>query len=254
VSSVNDGITQIVDSDLSENTIIENVEIGSYAGITLDATDGDGAAISYEIQGDVPFTVDEEGRIVTDADVDFEQNESFTFDVVATSTDGSTGTQVFSIDVSDLQEVNDIQGTWRSESLNGTEGTDYIEGQGGNDTINAGAGDDTVYGGDGNDTIRGGAGDDIIFGDEGNDDYYFSPFEGNDEFHGGDGWTDTIHIDATADPNADPDNPWTISVDGEQLEYDLAAGALELDPDTSGIVTLSDGSELNFSGVDSIEW
>ncbi len=63
-----------------------------------------------------------------------------------------------------------------------------------------------------------------------------------------------IHLDATADPNADPDEPWAITVDGQEVEYDLAAQALKLDPDSSGVVTLNDGSELTFDGVDKIEW
>ena len=178
IDSVNDGITQIIDSDLSANTINENTGIGSYTGITLDATDGDGAAISYEIQGDVPFTVDKDGRIITDDVIDFEKNEKFSFDVIATSTDGSTSTQAFSIDVTDLQEVNDIQGTWRSESLNGTEGADYIKGLGGNDKINAGAGDDKILGGDGTDTLYGGAGNDTFVQNEGDD---------HDAVYGGEG-------------------------------------------------------------------
>lgn len=51
-----------------------------------------------------------------------------------------------------------------------------------------------------------------------------------------------------------PDNPWTISVNGEEVAYDLAENALELAPDTMGVVTLSDGSELSFEGVEIIQW
>ena len=52
----------------------------------------------------------------------------------------------------------------------------------------------------------------------------------------------------------DPENPWTITVDGEHVEYDLASHALELNPDTTGVVELADGSSLTFEGVEKIEW
>jgi len=124
------------------------------------------------------------------------------------------------------------------------------------DHIDAGAGNDTVIGSQGDDTVIGGAGNDRAYGGDGSDIYEFDPFEGNDYFHGGDGgvgWADVIQLDATADTDAG-DNPWTIEVDGVQVEYDLAAQALELAPDTSGVVTMSDGSELIFDGVEKIEW
>ncbi len=117
-------------------------------------------------------------------------------------------------------------------------------------------GDDVINAGQGNDTIHGGAGDDVVTGGDGSDTYFFNPFDGNDTFHGGDGgaWTDVIHLDATADPGADPSEPWTITVDGQEVEYDLAAQALALDPDSAGVISLSDGSELIFDGVEKIEW
>ncbi|WP_315981313.1 hypothetical protein [Aliamphritea spongicola] len=78
----------------------------------------------------------------------------------------------------------------------------------------------------------------------------YNPFDGNDTFSGGNGggWTDIIQL--TQDGTNDPENPWTITVDGQELEYDLAAQALELNPDTSGVVTMADGSELTFEGVE----
>jgi hypothetical protein len=38
------------------------------------------------------------------------------------------------------------------------------------------------------------------------------------------------------------------------VEFDIASHALELNPDTSGVVELADGSELAFHGVEKIEW
>jgi len=137
-----------------------------------------------------------------------------------------------------LNGIEEIDGGYGNDHITGTSGSDHIEGNRGDDTIVGGAGDDSVSGGSGNDT------------------YIFNPFEGNDTFQGGDGggWTDTVQLNANADPDADPENPWTIAIDGDQVQYDLAAHALELNPDTSGVITLSDGSELTFDGIERIEW
>ena len=144
---------------------------------------------------------------------------------------------------------NDVVGDWRSQTLDfsetSLENVDVIRGEGGNDRITGSSGDDT---------ISGGAGNDVALGEEGNDTYVMTPFEGNDYFDGGEGggWTDAIDVSAVA--ANDPDNPWTVEVDGVQVEYDIAANALELNPDTAGVITFGDGSELSFEGVERIEW
>ena len=158
-----------------------------------------------------------------------------------------------------------ITGSDGADQLYGYDGDDQISGGAGNDRIGGGAGNDTLTGGDGNDVLSGDAGDDTLIGGAGNDQvsggdgsdtYVFNPFEGNDAFHGGTGggWTDVIQLNASAEPESGEDSPWTISVDGNDLEYDLAAQALDLNPDTAGMITLSDGSELTFDGVERIEW
>ncbi len=463
VASVNDGITAVVDADAVTNVVTEDVAVGSYTGLTLEATDADGDAISYSIEGDVPFSIDANGRVVTNSVLDFETTESYSLNVTATSADGTSSTNTFSIDVTDIEENTEILGNWRSETLTGTDGNEVIYGESGNDVINAGGGNDVLIGGDGYDTLNGGegndtfvqnagddydtfnggagvdtvvrgsgdgdvglygdfgaansietidaggndvvgdyrsqtldfsgtnlenvdeirgeggndnitgtAGDDIIiggdgydtlnggegndtfvqnagddydtfnggagvdtvvrgsgdgnvglygdfgaansietidaggndvvgdyrsqtldfsgtnlenvdeirgeggndnitgaagddtisggagndraYGGEGNDTYVMNPFDGSDYFNGGDGggWTDAIDVSAMM--VIDPDNPWTIEVDGTQVEYDIAANALELNPDTAGVITFGDGSELSFDGVERIEW
>ena len=182
VSGSNDGISAVVDVDAIANNIVENVAVGSYAGVTLEATDADGEAISYAIDGDVPFTVDDDGRIITNDEIDFETTGSYDINVVATSADGTTSTNTFTIDVSDIEENNSIDGTWRSETINGSESNDVINGAGGNDTINAGEGNDVLIGGTGTDTLNGGAGNDTFIQNAG---------DGNDVFNGGDG-NDTV--------------------------------------------------------------
>ncbi|MET0014544.1 MAG: immunoglobulin-like domain-containing protein, partial [Sedimenticola sp.] len=159
-----------------------------------------------------------------------------------------------------------LEGGEGNDKLEGGEGNDYILGGEGNDDMRGGEGDDTFMAGAGNDQMRGGEGDDRFvagegndraIGGEGNDLFEADPFSGSDYFSGGEGggWTDVIQLNADAVPaGSDPDAPWSIEVDGEQVQYDIADHALSLDPDASGVITFSDGSELTFDGVERIEW
>ncbi|MET0047188.1 MAG: hypothetical protein ABW066_05335, partial [Sedimenticola sp.] len=118
-------------------------------------------------------------------------------------------------------------------------------------------GNDQMRGGEGDDRFVAGEGNDRAVGGEGNDLFEADPFGGSDYFSGGEGggWTDVIQLNADAVPaGSDPDAPWSIQVDGEQVQYDIADHALSLDPDASGVITFSDGSELTFDGVERIEW
>ncbi|MDQ7062131.1 MAG: Ig-like domain-containing protein [Sulfurimonas sp.] len=101
---VNDRVSNVSDSDTAENAIDENVADGTYTGVTLNATDADGDAITYSVADDVPFSVDADGKVITDGAIDFEENENFTFDVTATSADGTSSTTSVTIDVNDIVE------------------------------------------------------------------------------------------------------------------------------------------------------
>ncbi|MES9843765.1 MAG: cadherin domain-containing protein, partial [Candidatus Sedimenticola sp. 6PFRAG5] len=143
------------------------------------------------------------------------------------------------------------------DTLIGGEGNDKMYGGEGHDRFVGGEGDDKMYGGEGDDRFVGGEGDDKAEGGAGSDTYEADPFGGSDYFSGGEGggWTDVIQLNADAVPDgSDPDAPWSIQVDGEQVQYDVADHALSLDPDASGVITFSDGSELTFDGVERIEW
>ncbi|MDQ7044393.1 MAG: cadherin repeat domain-containing protein, partial [Sulfurimonas sp.] len=104
------------------NAIDENVTDGTYTGVTLNATDADGDAIAYSVADDVPFSVDADGRVVTDGAIDFEENENFTFDVTATSADGTSSSLSVSIDVNDI--VESVVG--ETINIDGGEGLDTL--------------------------------------------------------------------------------------------------------------------------------
>jgi hypothetical protein len=243
----------LADTDGSERLTITIDGLPDGASLSAGTDNGDG---SWSIAED---QIDGLTLSVTDA-----LDTGFQLTVNATTTDAGGDTETVSASV-DIEPLGIVSGTDAQDRLPGTDGADLLQagdgndkvgGFGGNDLVDGGAGDDTLYGGAGDDTLVGGEGDDWASGQDGNDTYIFNPFEGNDTFQGGSGggWTDTIQLNADADPNADPENPWTIEVDGNQVQYDLAAHALELNPDTSGVITLSDGSELTFDGIEKIEW
>ena len=139
-----------------------------------------------------------------------------------------------------LSNIEEIDGGYGDDRIIGTSGDDHIEGNRGNDTLEGGAGDDVVSGGTGDDT------------------YIFHAFDGQDAFHGGGGWTDAIELDTDAYAGTEyPDNPWTLTVNGELVgdeEIAAADGALALNPDTTGVITMADGSELIFDGIEEIKW
>ncbi|MBD3796743.1 MAG: cadherin repeat domain-containing protein, partial [Campylobacterales bacterium] len=104
--NINDKISNLSDTDVGNNTLNENVADGTYTGVTLSATDVDGDAITYSLPEDVPFRVEADGRVVVNGDnaIDFETTPSYTFDVTATSSDGTSSTQSITIDVADVVE------------------------------------------------------------------------------------------------------------------------------------------------------
>ena len=132
------------------------------------------------------------------------------------------------------------------------------------DKIDAGKGDDTVFGSDGDDYIRGnkgddqlsgGAGDDTLQGDQGHDTFIMMEGGGSDEITGGNGggWTDAIQL-TNADGSGSPEGGWTLIVEGEEVDVDMAEGFLDIGADRQGSITFDDGTEVAFDGIERIEW
>jgi VCBS repeat-containing protein len=271
-----------VDGSESLTVTVEGIPDGAVLSAGTDNGDGSWVLESDELSG-LTLILSE----------DVSSNFDLTVNAIATDANGDTTTitTTIQIDQSDSTggtsgsqpQLNVIEGTSGRDVMPGTDeadllqgyegndvlsggdgddvllagdGNDRLYGEVGNDTLDGGAGNDRLYGNDGDDSLDGGAGNDRSFGGDGNDTYVFDPFDGSDSFSGGNGggWTDVIQLDANADPGADPDNPWTITVGNQQVDYDLAAEALEFDGDTSGVITLDDGSQLTFDGVEKIEW
>jgi Ca2+-binding RTX toxin-like protein len=61
-----------------------------------------------------------------------------------------------------LTSIEDIDGSYRNDTLTGSTGANYLAGDLGNDSLDGGDGDDTINGGAGTDTMIGGSGNDWL--------------------------------------------------------------------------------------------
>jgi hypothetical protein len=107
VSDVNESaVSSVTDTDIGTDTIAENVSAGMQVGITVHATDSDITdTVSYSVD-DARFIVDENGvvRVAEGASFDAETEDSISLTVTATSTDGSTSQETFTVEISDINE------------------------------------------------------------------------------------------------------------------------------------------------------
>ncbi|MBG6143774.1 mannose-6-phosphate isomerase-like protein (cupin superfamily) [Labrenzia sp. EL_142] len=116
VSDINEHSTsEIFDTDSTSNTIAENATEGSAIGVTVAASDDDVSdSVAYSVD-DGRFEVADDGTItvVAGASFDAETEGSVDVTVTATSSDGSTSEETFTIDVSDVNEtaVSDVTDT-----------------------------------------------------------------------------------------------------------------------------------------------
>eukprot|EP00903_Cladosiphon_okamuranus_P001575 g1573.t1 len=130
VSDVDESdVSAVTDTDVSDNTIAEDATAGSQVGVTASATDADVTdSVSYTVD-DSRFTVDENG-VVTVADgasFNAETEGSIDVAVTATSTDGSTSTETFTIAVSDVDE-SDVSAVTDTDASDNTIAEDATAG------------------------------------------------------------------------------------------------------------------------------
>ncbi|WP_417686851.1 beta strand repeat-containing protein [Roseibium sp.] len=105
------GITPLSDTDASDNTVAENAAAGTVVGITAFASDADASdTVTYSITDD-RFVIDAETGVVTvaeGANLDAETVSSIDLEVTATSTDGSSTSATFTINVEDGGDAPDL--------------------------------------------------------------------------------------------------------------------------------------------------
>jgi hypothetical protein len=122
----------ISDTDGTSNAVNENVSVGTTVGITASATDADGTdTVTYSLSDDAGglFAIDANTGVVTVAgSINRELAASYGIEVTATSDDGSTSTQNYTINVNDIDEfdvgaVTDTDGGANTVAEDATVGT-----------------------------------------------------------------------------------------------------------------------------------
>ena len=117
------------------------------------------------------------------------------------------------------------------------------------------SGINTLWGGEGDDTLTANGGDDTLYGEEGSDLFIInedsSAFSATVEGGDGGGWTDVIELRDQG--GGDPTAGWTYQLDSGTVESS-GADFLDLSDDAAGMITLVDGSTIDFTGIERIEW
>ncbi|MBF0181220.1 MAG: hypothetical protein HQM03_14450, partial [Magnetococcales bacterium] len=191
----------------------------------------------------------------TEAKVSYDK--TFTGDGDKSDNDHITGTS--KNDLIDGKDGNDhLEGGAGNDKLIGGAGNDQLDGGTGNDILDGGTGNDKLTGGDGNDVLSGGAGNDNLDAGQGNDLFLFGSGGGHDQADGGAGgsWLDTVNLqDVTGgfSQSLEHSGDWTLQTDAE---YTVGTdGSITFtEGDASGTITLYDGSVLEFTNMEKIEW
>jgi large repetitive protein len=148
-------VSPVTDSDASANTLAENAAAGTTVGVVASASDADAtnSAVSYSVD-DARFTVDADGtvRVADGAVFDHETEASIDITVTATSADGSSSSQAFTLAVSDVNEaavsaLSDTDGSANAVDENAAIGTSvgitaFAEDTDGTDSVSYSLSDD----------------------------------------------------------------------------------------------------------------
>ncbi len=265
------GGASIVDSDFGgAPTVMEN-EAGAMVGV-ISATDPQtGEAVTNFVIADDPSGMFElagnQLKLKDGVATDYESQDSYDVMIEAVGAGGESTMHTVSVSVADIDETesnveyNIVLGTDGKDNLKGGDGPDEIYGFDGNDKINGhdgddllfgGDGKDNIHGGDGNDTIVGGAGDDKLDGGDGSDVFVYEMGDGNDRVNGGaGGWTDSIQLGDGETPLGEFGADWTIELtEGSIVSTD--ENGINFTEDADGVITLSDGSTINFTDIEEV--
>lgn len=131
-----------------------------------------------------------------------------------------------------------------------------IRAHGGDDFIKGSQGDDTIRGDSGDDVIYGEGGDDILHGDQGNDLFIFNENSGSDIVDAGGGnWIDTIRLNAADQaPGGTGQGSWILQTN-DSFTIDAQNNTLNFTSrNAEGTITMNDGSEIDFTNIEKIEW
>ena len=163
-----------VDSDSNPNQVVEGADNGTLVGLTAEAFDVNGGAVSYALIDDAGgrFAIDATTGVVSVADgslLDYEVAQTHQIVVAALDGSGAVNTESFLISLVNVDGVT-ITGTAAPDFIDGSHapvGQPFATVEG--DTISGGGGNDVIASLSGNDILIGGPGADIMDGGTGTD-------------------------------------------------------------------------------------
>jgi Ca2+-binding RTX toxin-like protein len=195
--------------------------------------------------GNDTFVVDAAGDVVTEA-------AGQGTDTVQASVSHTLGANVENLTLTGTANIN-ATGNTLANTLTGNAGNNVLDGGAGNDTLTAGAGDDTLIGGAGNDTMIGGAGNDTFVVDAAGDVVTFMNGQGKDAVDGGTGsWLDTIDLNQAVE-GLQFGTDWTVTLTTGNI-VSQSQNLITLSKDADGTVNFTDGSTINFTDIERIQW
>jgi Ca2+-binding RTX toxin-like protein len=214
---------------------LANTITGNAANNTLSGGDGDDTLIGgggndtlSGGQGNDTFVVDSASDVVN-------ENAGQGTDTVQSSVTHTLGNNVENLTLTGSAAID---GT-------GNALANVLIGNAGSNTLGGGAGDDTLRGGEGNDILDGGAGNDL---------FIYVNGHGSDIMSGGTGgdWTDTLSLSQEFGA-LQLGTDWTVSFTSGGIA-NQTADHMTLTADAGGTLTFSDGSTIDFSGMEHIKW
>ena len=147
---------------------------------------------------------------------------------------------------------DDLRGGDGGDRLEGGDGNDRLRGQDGDDALFGDDGNDRLEGGDGADTLTGGLGDDTMIGGAGDDVFVYADGDGSDVVRAGGGdWTDVIQFDGGIESLGEFGVDWTVELTRGSIDS-VDADRIDLSQNADGVITMNDGSTIEFQDVEQI--
>ena len=147
---------------------------------------------------------------------------------------------------------DDLRGGDGADRIEGGLDNDRLRGQDGDDVLFGDEGDDVLEGGVGDDALTGGLGDDTLIGNAGDDVFIYAEGDGSDVIRAGGGdWTDMIQFDGGIQSLGEFGVDWTVELTRGSIDS-VDADAIDLSQNADGIITLNDGSTIEFQDLEQI--
>ena len=147
---------------------------------------------------------------------------------------------------------DDLRGGGGADRIEGGLDNDRLRGQDGDDALFGGAGDDRLEGGAGDDALTGGLGDDTLIGGAGDDVFMYADGDGADVIRAGGGdWTDMIRFEGGIESLGEFGVDWTVELTRGSIDS-VDADAIDLSQNADGVITLNDGSTIEFQDLEQI--